>query len=131
MKKVILYIIFVLLAPPIFSQHESIGNKYLANDAIKYEIILVSEPRNKGLSGMKYLVKIEMPKRIKKWFQRRPKEYWQRYLHDSSSNIAANLILYYIYRRDAVMPKAVAEGLLTWNQVLAGEIDYWNSFLRE
>ncbi|MGZ3923981.1 MAG: hypothetical protein ACXVBJ_09440 [Flavisolibacter sp.] len=111
-----------------FSQSEK---SYLTNDSIKYNIVISNNRllKKQTYTGPRYFVLIEMPKKLKKYFLSKDTEFWMKSLTDTTSDWAANLILYYIYEKDALIMTFIGRGLIKWSAIRTEEIEAWREFL--
>lgn len=58
-------------------------------------------------------------------------DFWIEKLRADSSDLAANLVLYYIYRRDTAIIKALELNKNKWSEIKEKEIQYWKYFFEQ
>jgi len=120
--------LFLVVSNKLLSQ-KSTGDNFLRNDGIKYEIAIVSRSILHNRPSMNYII-IDMPKKTKKFFLRQNFEYWKAKLTDTTSDWAANLVLYFIYERDAMNIKHLKNDINLWRSTKENQISFWKEFLR-
>jgi len=110
-----------------------IDTSFLKNESIKFKVILITPniTNKTERKSSQNLVRIEMPDSIRNFLLLQDGAYWMRKLNDNKSDWAANLTLYYLYNRDALLVNAVANHSIDWNTIRNNEIDYWNTFLKK
>lgn len=112
------------------AQVDSIELKYLNNHQIKFDLIHATlSAQTKRPHPIGYFVEIEMTSRIKKYFKSKPQAYWIEKLGSEGSDWAANILLCYLYKREASTVYFIKIGVLNWKAVKETEITYWKDFL--
>ena len=72
---------------------------------------------------------MNMSKRIKKQLLKKSLSFWLDNLTNEKSDWATNIVLYYIYEREAMAIAAINDKRENWLQIKENEIEYWGKFL--
>lgn len=131
MKNYLFLFIMIILSSNTFCQSYLTDSTYLKNDSIKYEIVfktrsILSQKHDKKIG---YYIDLDIPKPIKQKLIKKDSIFWINKLSDETSDWAANLVLYYIFDREAVLIKAVENDRTKWMKIRTNEIEYWRKFL--
>lgn len=98
---------------------EKVNVSFVNNDSIRHSIILLTCDTCVPISNIGYRVLVQMSKENMKAVKLLSKERWIALLEDKRSDWAANLILYYIYNKDA------------WLLSRRDSRDLWVKYLKE
>jgi hypothetical protein len=130
MKICLTLCIFLLAAINGYCQ-DSLINEYLRNSSLKYDVLLQTRSlvTKKNPPGATYHVVIDMPRDIRKKLLRKKFDFWQSKLDSDSTDWASNLVLYYLYDRDAIAVTVVKDDRRKWLSIKEREIKYWKDFL--
>jgi hypothetical protein len=109
-------------------------NSFIKNDSIKYSFAYVSMKMNftkKTFIPSKHIIEIKLDTLEEDIVQKIKKDEWLTLLSDTTTDWAANLLLYYLHRRDAVQYYVNIKNREYWvllNQKRK-EIRYWQKYL--
>lgn len=120
--------ILILKNSLLFSQDK---NKILIliNDSIKYKILLIGPTilPDEKYQPTKQIVLINLSDEEKNYYQTLSINEWVKLLSDTKTDWATNLILYWLFEKEASKLKL---GKNKWKKIYkAKEIDVWKSFL--
>jgi len=138
-KKIRSYFLFMFFfnSFTIFLFFEGISQtkfSFIKNDSLKYHFGYVGmkvNPKTKGFTLSKFIIKIDLTDSAGDLLKRIKKNEWISKLTDSTTDWATNLLLYYLYERDATQYKVNITNREYWlilNQKQK-EIRYWKKYL--
>ena len=121
------FILFMLFSLKSFSQIDT--TNLFNNDSIKYTIVKVSEKGNSSLVKVSFhYIKIDISKELKKYLFKLDDGFWLKHLSNETSDWATNLLLYYLYRRDAIVFLRIYTDREKWLRRKNEDIAYWEGF---
>jgi hypothetical protein len=131
MKKYQFSFIAVFVCSTVFCQTYLIDSNYFNNDSIKYQLIFKTRSVLYQKSDQKvgYYINLNIPDSFKKKLMKMDSTFWFKKLEDETSDWATNLVLYYLYDREAILIRTVENDRRKWMKIRKKEIDYWKIFL--
>ena len=133
MKKIQLLLSFLFASAymPLQAQNNLENSPYFKNDSLTYRLGLVTQSlvSKKKDRPVGYFVTMNMSKRIKKQLLKKSLSFWLDNLTNEKSHWATNIVLYYIYEREAMAIAAINDKRENWLQIKENEIEYWGKFL--
>lgn len=119
-----------LISSSSYSQFDTLQQKYFSNDSIRYNIIYVSHSvlSKENDHTSKHYVSIRLSKQYRNFLLEKDSSFWFERLRNNDSDWATNLILYYLYDRDAT-PLTVFKDRKKWLKIKNDDIKYWHEFL--
>lgn len=128
------YILYMLMLHSVLgkSQNSTSLFNYFNNDSIKYRVVRVQVPIS---SGNKKLVTacrilIDFDKAQIDSLKKIETKTYLNYLENNKSDFATNIILYYLYNRDATPLLILQNRMDLWPDVRVKEYNYWRDFLK-
>lgn len=109
-------------------QCDSIGIQAFTNDSITFSLVYSGGgiyAKNGRMPG--YYVDLKMSNDCREILLSKDGAFWMGKLQDSSSDWAANLILYYLFGRDASI-LLVAKDRTHWLRFKSKEMEYWEDY---
>lgn len=130
LKSILFFLMVFMISLRSYSQLDSLEHKFFNNDSIHYDIIYVSHSVLSKESSYisRHYVRIRMPQNYKKYLLGKDTVFWSEHLRDENSDWATNLILYYLFDRDA-STMIIYDKRKKWLNVKKNEIEYWEKFL--
>ncbi len=127
--KIIIFL-FIFISNSAFGQDNE-SYTLLSNNSIKYKIVWKPRlsPFNSEIGGR--YVYICMSKKLKKFYLNKTFNFWYKKFIDKNSDIATDILLYYLYNKEATTIYAIHEELIEWNNIRNKEIEYWNNFFNK
>ena len=107
--------------------------KFLSNESIRFEILKESLQLidTNMISPAKYFIKVDLSAKQRKILMSLSKQDWLKLLQDSKSDWAANLALYDVYLRDAILFNTVLKDKEVWKlSAKEKDVSYWNLYLK-
>jgi hypothetical protein len=125
--------LFLVLFSTSFGQSRNTHNSEkiysINNKKIKYSIVLMSCDTCVPIRNIGYRVIVKLKSSEIKTLKKLNKKTWMKLLQNKNSDFAANLLLYKIYSKDALL-LSKNESIDEWREFLKKEdIDYWASNL--
>lgn len=122
---------FILLIYNQASAQQTSNCNCLITDSMKYDIvwkprIIPSEVENTG-----YFVKMDISKECKKKYLNKDFSFWENKLEIDSTGFSADVLLYYIYRREASRIFIIYKKEGSWSEIKHKEIEYWKDFFNQ
>ena len=133
MGKFFLYQIslIIFLSGKVYSQCDSFEHRIFKNDSIKFTIVFVSpsvaDPKRK-MSGR--YVQLNMAKECEMLLLKKDFAFWMRHLTNEKEDWATNLVLYYLYRKDATAIAYLFSTREKWLKIKKDEVKYWSQKLK-
>ncbi len=128
---------FVLCWTSCSSQAESVKQcdssrlSHFDNDSIEYQIVLLSCDTCKPISTIGYRVMMSLSESDSIGLIGIDKNCWMDLLKSERSDWASNIILYYLYQKDAAL-LAGRSGKEKWRLAQKqADLDYWNNFFNK
>ena len=114
-----------------FSQVDSLRAKIFNNDSIRFELrfYTVSATTQKKHPVSSHRIIVEMSTRLRQVLFEKDSLFWVTHLSDSTSDWATNLILYDLYKKDA-MQFVYFKDRERWLSIKNEEINYWKETLK-
>lgn len=108
-------------------------NLLFDNDLLKYEIkFRTSNIFNKNKpNNFGYYVEINMTEKLKRKLKQKPLSFWADKLSDHKSDFAANVVLHYLYEREAMLINAVQADFSVWKDVRDSEKSFWFQYFTD
>lgn len=104
--KYILIILFIATSVTLRARINNQGTNtlsFITNNKIKYEIVLVACDTCVPIRNMGYRINLVMTARQKAIIEKINDETWLKLLENPSKDFAANIILYSLYKKDAII----------------------------
>ncbi len=114
-----------------FSQVDSLDRTLFNNDSIRYMVVRVAEKINSSSPAkitMRY-IDIEIPRHLRKYLLTLKMDFWLQRLSNENSDWATNLVLYNLYKRDAILLAVVYTNRNKWLKGKNEDVEYWKGFL--
>jgi hypothetical protein len=103
---------------------------FINNEKIKYSIVLMSCDTCVPISNIGYRVFVELNEKEDLIVKKLKKESWVSLLNDDKSDWAANLLLYYLHDKNAIIFRS-KEAVEMWHSYFKKEdLDYWHKTLK-
>jgi hypothetical protein len=103
---------------------------FINNEKIKYSIVLKSCDTCVPISNIGYRVLVELNEKEDLIVKKLKKESWVSLLNDDKSDWAANLLLYYLHDKNAIIFRR-KEAVEMWHSYFKKEdLDYWHKTLK-
>jgi hypothetical protein len=131
MKSVLFtFSILILFSSKSYSQADSFENRLFSNDSIRYDLIYVSPSVVTNDRGKiaRYHVRLQMSKDERTYFLKKDTTFWLNRLCNENSDWATNLVLYYLFDRDA-SHFIIFDKRIKWLKIKKNEILDWKKFL--
>jgi hypothetical protein len=126
--------LFALFYVTFVAQCNGQGNEqFIQNDSIQYTLAYVGSQLldNNQLIPSKWIIVVGIRSKQEKIVKAMKRDEWIRLLSDSNTDWAANLILYALYRKDAVLYNSVIKSRKDWvNLDRDKDVTYWKKILR-
>ena len=104
-------------------------SNYFSNEMIKYDVVLLNNKiSNKKESRKGVFVSINMDKKLERELLHETNDFWLSKLKDNRSDWATNLVLYYLYNRDAATLLYINNDRKKWLKLKNYEIYYWTKW---
>jgi len=120
----------ILLSGNMYSQCDSFENRVFKNDSIKFTIVFVSpsvaDPKRR-VSGR--YVQLNMTKECEMLLLKKDSAFWMHHLTNVKDDWATNLVLYYLYQKDATAIAYLFSTREKWLKIKRDEIRYWRQKL--
>ena len=129
-KKVILILNFALITMTLYSQQDSLESKIFNNDSIKWDISTVS-PSEATLHKdgvIRRYIYMRLTKKERNYLLTKDSAFWFNHLNSEQCDWATNLVLYYIFRKDAT-EFHIYNSREKWLKVKKDELEYWRKTL--
>ena len=140
--KAIVYSLLILLLFVAFSCHKRNGNTHLPhaktpayvpfinNRTIKYNILLVACDTCAPIHDIGYRVRISLSAKEDSIIKHISKRQWLSMLNDKKTDFAANLLLYQLYEREAIMFLQIKDAS-DWRLAMKDDdLYYWRRTLK-
>jgi len=113
-----------------YSQIDSLEHKYFNNDSIHYDVIYVSHSvlSKKTNPISKHYVSLRISKTYRDYLLGKDTVFWLERLQNDTSDWATNLVLYYLYDKDASR-LIVFNTRKKWLRIKEDDVKYWRKFL--
>lgn len=125
------FLIFFLLCTKFVLAQSDI--QWINNDSIRFGVGLVrSEMQPNGTySDPKFVVNIKLDEKKRKQIKLISKENWLTLLLNNNTDWAANLLLYYLYSKNAIKFTNTIKSKEKWKELgqQSQDIEYWTNFL--
>jgi hypothetical protein len=129
MVRRIIVIIFLCFALNTSFSQASLDCNNFNNRSIDYHIILHTKmTRSDTTSG--YYVRMDLSKKQKKCLLNKDSTFWLSKFNNDSTDLAAEILLYYINRREASTIFLIKRKVIVWSDIKSNEIKYWIKFFR-
>ncbi len=129
MNKIVLYLLtsFIFFYKTGHSQCDSLEKNLFRNDRIKPSFILITPTAaNIGHAPVPGLfVNLNIPKEYEILLLKMDSAFWINHLNDENEDWACNLILYYLYQKDASAIAYIYNTREKWLRTKEEEIRYW------
>ncbi|MGN6266191.1 MAG: hypothetical protein ACTHM5_10990 [Ginsengibacter sp.] len=138
MKNLFLSVLFVHLVVSSKSQDTcltknipSIDLSFIKNQKIKYSIVLMSCDTCVPIRNIGYRVIVELNKKHNSIVKKISKESWLKLLNNNCTDFAANLLLYSMYNKDALI-LSKNDSIESWRKYLKeDDLVYWSKHLKK
>jgi hypothetical protein len=132
-KLLCLFIIVFFYLQPMYCQCDSVENHVLNNDLIKYSIVTVtptaSNLKKSPMSGR--YVELQIPRDCKNLLLKRDSIFWINHLTNEKQDWATNLVLYYLYQKDATGLAYLFDSRSKWLKFKNDDISYWKKIFKQ
>jgi|GEM_PF-5715206 len=132
--KIIGLLFFILITHSLIAQKDS-NLKWINNDNIKYHVVFAADYNEKDilpLSISRYLILAEISATCYDSLRKFQWSEWQTLLNSAKSDWAANLLLYYIYKKDAIVFNCVIKSRNDWiGQNKTNDVKEWEEFFKK
>lgn len=138
MKNFFLSVFFILLA--VYSKSQDtcliknipvIDLLFIKNQKIKHSIVLMSCDTCVPIRNIGYRVIVELNKKNNAIVKKISKENWLKLLNNNCTDYAANLLLYSMYKKDALI-LSKNDGIESWRKYLKkDDLAYWSKHLKK
>ena len=133
MKRFGLLLIGVLLVITTNCNNQQLNNRYssnnlsfIKNDKLHYNILLVACDTCVPIINKGYRVRVKLTDKQKSIVKKIKKEMWRHLLSDKKTDFAANLILYDIYDKDAILLFGLGNNIRDWRKNLKrDDTSFW------
>jgi hypothetical protein len=129
--KILLSFLFFGLASQ--RSHAQNGKALLQNSSIKYQILYIAPQlldSNRATTS-KYIIRVQLKNSERKTVKSFDKAEWMKLLLNDKSDWAANLTLYDLYHKDAMLYNTVIKSRADWVRVSKEkDISYWKALLK-
>jgi hypothetical protein len=133
MKRIFIYFNFLtILSLRSNCQNRSFDTSFIKNDSITFEIIQVTSTAQMDKSHVgKFgkFVDIPMNADTRDYLEKKDSVFWIAHLKDDETDWATNLVLYYLYEKDATI-LAHFRSRQKWLPLKAGDIQFWIHYFR-
>jgi hypothetical protein len=130
MKKILLIVILIFCKTVAFTQDSTSYASLFSNARIQYRLIQKSDLRFSN-TPTKYYFDVTLSKNQQQYLLCQPFDFWESKLQDTTSDWATNIVLYYLYEKDAFLYAFI---FTDRNKFLAkknDEINFWKDFINE
>lgn len=123
----------VLIGFRSLAQGDTTINRYFDNDSISYSLRLYSPSVStvKKDPIMKFYVSLPMTRLQKMELIKFDTTFWLRHLSAEKSDWATNLVLYYLFKKDAAVFVSIHKKRQQWLKLKQDDIDYWQNLFRK
>ena len=132
MNKIItVIIIFFFSVSRLFSQQDSLEAGLFNNDSIHYDITFLTPTASSYKKDpiIKRYVTLEITKETKAHLLKKDSVFWISHLSNDQTDWATNLVLYFLYKKDATILFYLFSDRKKWVKYKNTDIDYWKKFL--
>jgi hypothetical protein len=98
---------------------------FIYNDKIKYSIVLMTCDTCVPITNIGYRVKVQLNTKEENIVHKISYNTWEELLNDSNRDWAANLILYYLYNKDAFLLSRNNDKELWSKYLKSDDIQFW------
>jgi hypothetical protein len=130
MRVLLLFLSFSLISQRSHAQDDRL---LLQNSSIKYQILYIGPQLldSSKATPSKYLIRVRLNNSERKTVKSFDKAEWIKLLLNDKSDWAANLTLYDLYHKDAILYNTVIKSRADWVRVnKEKDISYWKTFLK-
>lgn len=138
MKSIILFVSVLFLFsgcnaqnPETTTQGGSMKYSFINNNKIKYSIVLTSCDTCIPITNIGYRVKVQLTKKEEIFVRKISSSTWDTLLNNINSDWAANLILYHIYDKDALLLSRNNNKELWTKYLKNDDISFWRQKLQK
>ena len=126
--KSICFLLCLLIIHNVMIAQSSIES-YFKNDSIKFQILRTTKPLSKDRNTrvLFYHLMVSLPEKLKKSLLQKDSIFWLKKFDDEKSDWAANVLLYYIYERDAAL-LVVYNTRDAWLPYKQNQVRYWRKY---
>jgi hypothetical protein len=129
-KVMLIFLICFFVGLKSYCQFDSLSHQFFDNDSVRYDIIYVSHGVLSKDSNhiSKHYIRVRMSKVYRNYLVKKDSVFWLDRLRNDRSDWATNLILYYLYDKDA-STLIVFNDRKKWLRIKYDDIRYWRKFL--
>lgn len=134
MNRIIIYLTFLtIISLRSHCQKHSFDTTSITNDSFTFQIVMATptaqmEKEHKGKFGD--FVEIPMNANTRDSLEKLDSAFWIAHLNDEKTDWATNLVLYYLYQKDATV-LSVFRTREKWLPLKADDIQYWTQYFRK
>jgi hypothetical protein len=121
----------IITAQKLLTKSISTEVSFIQNQKLKYNFALVSCDTCVPISNIGWRVMVELNEKEEKIVKNLNRATWIRLLKNIETDWSANLMLYYIYNRDAILLKQNKDIIVWKKYAKADDLEHWNTVLKD